>query len=84
MTLSAIAAIIWAFAATATAFLPMKRQYGPGITLLCLAPVVIVWLGVDYGLIVGILAAIGFVSMFRNPLIYFYRRARGERPERPK
>ncbi len=84
MTPSAIIAILWVLAATVTAFLPMKRQYVPGIALLGVAPVLIVWLGIDYGLIVGILAALGFVSMFRNPLIYFYRRARGERPEIPK
>ena len=84
MTASAIIAIFWVLAATGTAFLPMKRQYAPGITLLVIAPVIILWLGVDYGALVGILAAFGFVSMFRNPLIYFYRRARGERPEIPK
>ncbi len=84
MTASAILAIVWVLAATATAFLPMKRQYRPGIVLLGAAPVLIVWLGVDYGALVGFLAAAGFVSMFRNPLIYFYRRARGERPDVPK
>ena len=84
MSASAIIAALWALAATATAFLPMRRQYLPGITLLCVAPVIILCLGVDYGAIVGILAALGFVSMFRNPLIYFFRGARGEKPDLPK
>jgi predicted outer membrane lipoprotein len=49
-----------------------------------LAPVLIVWIGADFGWIVGLLAAAAFVSMFRNPLRYFYARARGENPELPK
>lgn len=84
MTLSAILSALWVIAATITAFLPMRRQYPPGVTLLVLAPVIIVWLSVDYGWIVGMLALGAFVSMFRNPLIYFYRRARGDAPKLPK
>ena len=71
-------------AATIVALLPMRRQYIPGVTLLCAAPILIVWLGVDYGWFVGLIAAFAFVSMFRNPLRYFYRRARGETPEIPQ
>ena len=62
----------------------MRRQYIPGITLLVLAPFIIVWLAVDYGWLLGVIGLFAFLSMFRNPLLYFYRRARGERPEVPK
>jgi hypothetical protein len=37
------------FVATATALLPMRWQFALGITLLLLAPVVIIWLGFDFG-----------------------------------
>lgn len=84
MTLSAIIACLWVLAATITALLPMRRQYVPGITLLVAAPVLIIWIGYDYGWFVAVIGLVAFVSMFRNPLIYFYRRARGERPEIPK
>ena len=62
----------------------MKHQYVPGIMLLALAPVLIIWLAFVYGLLVGAVALFAFVSMFRNPLIYIYRRLRGETPEVPK
>ena len=84
MTPSLLISCLWVIAATITAFLPMRRQYVPGITLLILAPVLIVWLGLDYGWWLSVLAALAFVSMFRNPLRYFYARAKGERPKVPK
>ncbi len=81
---SILAACIWVFCATFTAFLPMRRQYVPGVTLLILAPLLIIWLGVDLGWGWAIAGVLGFVSMFRNPLRYFYARARGQAPELPK
>lgn len=84
MTLSVIIASLWVLAATVTAMLPMRRQYLPGISLLVTAPFLIVWLGYDYGWWLSMAATGGFVSMFRNPLRYFYARARGERPELPR
>lgn len=84
MTLSAILACIWVLASAIVALLPMRRQYVPGVTLLILAPILIVWLGVDYGWWVSVLGLAGFVSMFRNPLRYFWKRARGEAVEIPK
>lgn len=84
ITAPVIACAFWALAATVVAFLPMRRQYAPGVTLLALAPVLIVWLGIAHGWLVGLLALGGFVSMFRNPLRYFWRKWRGEAPELPK
>lgn len=84
MSWSLILGISWVFAATATALLPMRRQYLPGITLLIMAPVLIIWLGVDFGWGWSVAALLAFISMFRNPLKYFYARARGQQPEIPK
>lgn len=81
MTLSILVAALWALAATAVAFLPMRRQYLPGGLLLAAAPAVIVWLGIDLGWIAAIAATAGFVSMFRNPLRYYWRKWRGTGPE---
>ncbi|SEW21081.1 Protein of unknown function [Cognatiyoonia koreensis] len=78
MTLSLILSCLWVVASAIVAFLPMRRQYVPGVTLLVLAPVLIVWLGFDYGWWLAVIGTFAFVSMFRNPLLYFYRRARGE------
>jgi hypothetical protein len=64
-------------AATITAFLPMRRQYAPGITLLVAAPVIIVWIGAAHGWWWSVAGLLGFVSMFRNPLRYFWKRWRG-------
>jgi hypothetical protein len=79
-----ILSALWVLAATITALLPMRRQYVPGATLLILAPLLIIWLGHTHGWWVSVLAALAFVSMFRNPLRYFWRRARGEDVEVPR
>lgn len=84
MSWSIICGSLWVLAATLTAFLPMRRQYVPGVTLLVLAPIVIIWLGIDFGWVWSLAAFAAFVSMFRNPLRYFYARARGQRPELPR
>ena len=77
MTAPLIAAAFWVFAATATAFLPMRRQMVPGVILLALAPCLILWIGVAHGWLPAILGLLAFLSMFRNPLIYFWKRATG-------
>lgn len=79
-----IAACLWVFVATAVAFLPMRLQYPPGILLLIAAPVLLVWIGVSHGGWIALAATIGFLSMFRNPLRFFVRRAMGEKPEVPR
>lgn len=75
---------LWVIAATIVAFLPMRYQYAPGIALLLAAPVLIYMIGRDFGLLVGALALFAFLSMFRNPLRYFWKRALGQKPEVPK
>ncbi|MFY2825903.1 DUF2484 family protein [Ruegeria sp. MALMAid1280] len=70
-------ASLWVVAATAVAMLPMRLQFPPGIVLLISAPVLIVWLGHDYGWHLSVLAFAGFASMFRNPIKYYWRRWTG-------
>ncbi|NHB77077.1 MULTISPECIES: DUF2484 family protein [Rhodobacterales] len=75
---------LWVLAAAVTAMLPMRRQMAPGLALLAAAPVLLVWIGWLHGwlwLAVGLFA---FVSMFRNPLLYFARRAMGRPAPLPK
>lgn len=78
------ASILWVFASVATAMLPMRHQYFPGVALLIAAPVLIVLIGMELGWWVSVLALAAFISMFRNPLRYIWARARGQKPELPK
>lgn len=80
---SGVAAILWVLAATVTALLPYRLQFPPGITLLVLAPVLIAWIGVEYGWYWAIPALLAFLSMFRNPLIYLTKRLLGRPVQRP-
>lgn len=77
MSLSVMLALAWVFASTVVAFLPMRLQYLPGGALLFAAPVLIVFLGYQHGWIAGAGALLAFLSMFRNPLRYFWGRWRG-------
>lgn len=84
MTISLVIGCLWVVASAIVAMLPMRRQYVPGVTLLVAAPFLIIWLGYDYGWWFSVFAAFAFVSMFRNPLRYFWKRAKGEPVELPK
>ena len=77
MSLSLILGCLWVLASALTAMLPMRRQYAPGITLLIAAPLLLGFIGWQHGPWWGVAGLLAFGSMFRNPLIYFYRRARG-------
>jgi len=83
MTLLTISAL-WVIAATIVAFLPLRYQYAPGILLLLSAPVLIFFIGRELGWLPAGLAVLAFLSMFRNPLRYFWKRALGQKPEVPK
>lgn len=84
MSASLITACLWVLAATATALLPMRRQYAPGITLLVAAPLLLGWIGWQHGGLIFALALLAFLSMFRNPLIYLARRLAGQPAHRPE
>ena len=74
---------LWVLAATATAFLPMRRQMIPGLALLIAAPVLLVWIGLSHGWLWVAFGLFAFVSMFRRPLRYFANRALGRPNEAP-
>jgi hypothetical protein len=84
MSLSLLIGAIWVIAATIVAFLPMRRQYAPGVILLLAAPVLIGLIVYDHGWLWGGAALFAFLSMFRNPLIYLARRAMGRPVIRPE
>jgi Protein of unknown function (DUF2484) len=84
MSLSIYLAVAWVFAATAVAMLPMRQQYLPGSVLLIAAPFLIGYLGYQFGWIAAIAALAAFVSMFRKPLRYYWRKWRGLETEVPE
>lgn len=77
MSLPLVLGCLWVVASAFVAFLPMRRQYAPGLALLIAAPVLIVLLGVYHGPWMALAALAGFLSMFRNPVIYLARKALG-------
>ena len=83
MSLSLIAGCIWVLLATIVAFLPMRQQYPPGMALLFASPVVLGWIAWEHGVWIFAAGLFAFLSMFRNPLVYFLRRAYGKTPEVP-
>lgn len=77
MSLSVLLSCIWVLACTVVAFLPMRRQYAPGIALLATLPVLLVYLGIQHGPWVPLVLLIAAISLFRRPLGYFLRYLRG-------
>ncbi|WP_051927397.1 DUF2484 family protein [Ruegeria halocynthiae] len=72
MYLSVILSALWVICATIVAFLPMRLQFPPGILLVICMPVLVFWLGYDFGWFLSVLAFTAFVSMFRNPIHYYW------------
>jgi Protein of unknown function (DUF2484) len=83
MSLPLILGCVWVILATIVAMLPMKRQMLPGMGLLLAAPVLLVWIGWQHGWLWLVLGLLAFLSMFRNPLLYFARRALGRPADLP-
>lgn len=83
MSVTLIFGCLWVLASAIVALLPMRRQYVPGVALLIAAPVLLAWIAMTHGMWIFAVGLFAFVSMFRNPLIYVFRRARGEQPEVP-
>jgi Protein of unknown function (DUF2484) len=84
MSLPLILGALWVVAAAITAMLPMQRQMLPGIALLLAAPVLLVWIAFVHGWVWLAVGLFAFLSMFRNPLLYFARRALGRPAPLPK
>ncbi|MES2915835.1 MAG: DUF2484 family protein [Pseudomonadota bacterium] len=84
MSAPLILGALWVVAAAVVAMLPMRRQMLPGMALLIAAPVLLVWIGFVHGWLWLALGLFAFVSMFRNPLLYFLRRALGRPAPLPK
>jgi hypothetical protein len=72
-----IAGCLWVVASAVTAMLPMRRQMAPGVALLLAAPVLIVWIGAVHGWWLAAIGGLAVLSMFRNPLRHFVKRALG-------
>lgn len=78
-----LACSLWVIVGAVTAFLPLRRQMIPGLLLILTAPVLLVWIGNVHGWVWVLAGLLAFGSMFRNPIIYYYKRARGIPVELP-
>lgn len=83
MTAALIAGFLWVLLGAVTAMMPMRHQRWTGLPLLVAAPVLIYLIGRDYGWWVSGIALFAFISMFRHPLRYLWKRARGQSVELP-
>ena len=83
MSLPLLLGCAWILLASVVATLPMRRQFPPGIILLVLAPVLLGWIAWEHGVWIFGIGLFAFISMFRHPLRYLFRRARGGGPEVP-
>ncbi|SEK91454.1 Protein of unknown function [Roseivivax marinus] len=77
MSAALVAACFWVLGACLTACLPMRRQYVPGVTLLLILPVLLVWIGRTHGVVWTLIAIAGAASLFRRPLVHLVGRALG-------
>lgn len=84
MSLPLILGCLWVLASAIVAMLPMRRQMVPGVALLISAPLLLGWIAYVHGWVWLVLGLFAFVSMFRNPLRYFLRRALGLPAPLPK
>jgi signal transduction histidine kinase len=84
MSLPLVLGGLWIIASAVVAMLPMRRQMVPGVALLVAAPALLVWIGWVHGWLWLAFGLFAFVSMFRNPLLYFVRRALGRPAPLPK
>lgn len=71
----------WVFASAVVAMLPMRLQYVPGVALLGAAPLLMVWIALEFGLWAVVPAALAVASMYRNPLRYFWTRLSRQKVE---
>ena len=75
---------LYVICAAIVAMLPIRRQYWPAGIMLLLAPVLLGFIGYQHGWIWFVIGMFAFLSMFRNPLRYLWKKARGEHVELPE
>lgn len=76
--------IVWVLASALVALMPMRWQYVPGVLLLLFAPVLIHAIYHGFGTWPALAGVLAFVSMYRNPLRYFWKRLTGQPVEVPQ
>ncbi len=79
MSLALTLACLWVLASAIVAMLPYRWQFPPGIALLVLSVPLLVFVGLSHGWVWVAVVLAAVLSMFRNPLIYFWKKARGGR-----
>ncbi len=77
MSLALILACLWVVASAIVAMLPYRMQFPPGIALLILSVPMLIFVGYSHGWLWVAIVLIAVISMFRNPLRYFAKRAMG-------
>ena len=75
---------LYVICAAIVAMLPIRRQYWPAGIMLLLAPILLGFIGYQHGWIWFVIGMFAFLSMFRNPLRYLWKKARGEHVELPE
>ena len=76
--------LFWVFASVVVALMPMRLQYVPGVLLLLAAPVLLFEIAKAVGIWASVAGLAAFVSMYRNPLRYFWKRLTGQTVELPQ
>jgi len=69
---SLIAGILWVLATTVVALLPVERHFLPGRILLFLAPVLLIWMGLEMGWLAVAFGLFAVGSMYRRPIKYYW------------
>lgn len=78
MTLSFLAACLWALIATLIALGPRRFHWPAAWVLIASGVPIVGWVTYESGAILGVLVLIGGMSVLRWPVIYLLRRLRGQ------
>lgn len=84
MSASLILGAVFVLLSGIVALLPIRNQYWPAGILLLAAPCVLAFIGYQHGWWIFAAGFAAFLSMFRNPLRYLWKRARGQHVELPE
>ena len=75
---------IYVLCAAVVALLPILQQYWPAGIMLLAAPLLLAFIGYQHGWFWFVLGMLAFLSMFRNPLRYLWKKSRGVHVELPE